>query len=43
MQYESLITFGIKVMAKTKVFVNESHADVRAMTLAPQTYFVPAR
>ena len=48
MQYESLISFGKKVMAKVKVFVHTFNTDVDAdtdtwlMTLAPQT-FVPAR
>ena len=46
MQYESPITSGLKVMAKVKVFVHASHADVdadsRAMTFAPRTY-IPAR
>ena len=45
MQYESLITSGLKVIAKVKVFVYASNADAnadtRAVTLAPQT-FVPA-
>ena len=42
MQYESPITFGLKVMAKVKVFVHATDADAdadgRAMTLAPRTY-----
>ena len=46
MKYESLITSGLKVMAKVKVFVHAANADAdvdsRAMTLAPGT-FVPAR
>ena len=44
-QYESPVTSGKKVMAKVKVFVHASNADVDAdtsiMILAPQT-FVPA-
>ena len=47
MKYESFL-FGLKVMAKVKVFVQAAVADTnadadgRAMTLAPRT-FVPAR
>ena len=41
MQYESAITSGKNVMANVNVFVH-THADARAMTLAPRT-FVPAR
>ena len=43
--YESFIFYGLKVMAKVKVFVHavnaDAYMDVRAMTLAPWT-FVPA-
>ena len=44
MKYESSIFYGLKVMAKIKVFVYAANADadVRAMTLAPRT-FVLAR
>ena len=46
MKYESSIFYGLKVMAKVKVFVHAANADAdadgRAMTLAPRT-FVPAR
>ena len=48
MQYESLISSGLKVMAKVKVFVHAANADTdadtdadadgRAMTLAPRTF-----
>ena len=45
-QYESSVSSGKNVMAKVKVFVHISNADVdadtRAMTLAPLT-FVPVR
>ena len=40
-QYESSISSSKKIMGKIKVFVHASHADARAMTLAPRTY-VPA-
>ena len=54
MKYESSIFYGLKVMAKVKVFVYAANADAvadadagadadgRAMRLAPRT-FVPAR
>ena len=48
MQYESPITSSLKVMAKVKVCVYATNADMdvdadnRAVTLAPRT-FVPAR
>ena len=50
MKYESSIFYGLKVMAKVKVFVHAANADThtdadadgRAMTLAPRT-FVRAR
>ena len=44
MKYESLTSYGIKVMVNVKVFINKTdvEVDTRAMTLDPQTY-VPAR
>ena len=44
MKYESFIFYGLKVIAKVKVFVHAANADAdsRAMTLAPRT-FVSAR
>ena len=41
-QYESPLTSGLKVMAKVKVFVQNTDANVdsdsRAITLDPKTY-----
>ena len=44
MQYESSISYGKEVMAKVKVFVHATDADIdadadgRAVTLAPRKY-----
>ena len=39
MQYESSVTYGLKVMAKVKVFVQaiDANADGRTMALAHRT------